>query len=63
MQVHLVTPYPEESAVLPHFRWDNITIGDYTETRVIEYDITFPPVRLSTLFHFTLLRFLFDSRF
>jgi hypothetical protein len=30
---------------LPSFVWQNITLGDYTEARVVEYNISFPPVR------------------
>ncbi|KAJ7872064.1 cleft lip and palate associated transmembrane protein [Mycena leptocephala] len=28
---------------LPSFVWQNITLGDYTEARVVEYNISFPP--------------------
>jgi hypothetical protein len=30
---------------LPQFVWKNITYGDYTETRVINFDVNFPDVR------------------
>ena len=30
---------------LPHFVWDNITFGDWQESRTIEYDVKLPPVR------------------
>ena len=30
---------------LPQFIWKNITYGDYTDTRVINFDIEFPDVR------------------
>jgi len=61
MQVYLTTLVPGESNLLPHFRWDNITFGDYADSRVVEYDITFPPVRL---LHFLVLFpiFLTDTR-
>ncbi|KAJ7739934.1 cleft lip and palate associated transmembrane protein [Mycena metata] len=28
---------------LPSFVWENLTFGDYTESRVVEYNINFPP--------------------
>ncbi|KAJ6458642.1 cleft lip and palate associated transmembrane protein [Mycena vitilis] len=28
---------------LPNFVWSNLTFGDWSETRVVEYDIKFPP--------------------
>ena len=31
---------------LPQFVWKNITYGDYTDTRVINFDVNFPDVRL-----------------
>lgn len=31
---------------LPNFVWENITYGDYKDSRVVEYDIVFPEVRL-----------------
>ncbi|EAU84419.2 cleft lip and palate associated transmembrane protein [Coprinopsis cinerea okayama7 len=27
---------------LPHFTWDNIQFGDWTDSRTVEYDVTFP---------------------
>lgn len=30
---------------LPHFVWENITFGDFTEARVAELDVKFPEVR------------------
>lgn len=31
-------------AELPHFIWDNITFGDWKETRTAEYDVRVPTV-------------------
>ena len=31
---------------LPQFVWKNITYGDYTDTRVINFDVNFPEVRI-----------------
>jgi len=30
---------------LPQFVWKNITYGDYTDSRVINFDVNFPDVR------------------
>lgn len=30
---------------LPNFMWENITFGDWKESRVVEYDIRIPEVR------------------
>jgi hypothetical protein len=32
----------DRDAGLPNFVWQNITYGDYTDSRVVEYDIAFP---------------------
>ncbi|KAJ3559212.1 hypothetical protein NM688_g478 [Phlebia brevispora] len=48
MHVYITTsPYGDvfsgrERDTLPHFVWDNITFGDWTESRVVEYDINLP---------------------
>ena len=34
-----------ELDTLPHFVWRNITFGDWSDTRTIEYDINLPSVR------------------
>lgn len=31
------------SESLPNFVWENLTFGDYSEARVVEYNINFPP--------------------
>ncbi|KAJ7432996.1 cleft lip and palate transmembrane protein 1-domain-containing protein [Mycena galericulata] len=33
----------DEDEGLPSFTWENITFGDYTEERVVDYNIKFPP--------------------
>lgn len=30
---------------LPKFVWENVTFGDWKESRVVEYDVNFPEVR------------------
>ncbi|KAF9450961.1 cleft lip and palate transmembrane 1 [Macrolepiota fuliginosa MF-IS2] len=32
----------DEEAGLPHFVWENVTYGDYTDSRAVNYDINFP---------------------
>jgi len=34
----------DEAAGLPHFVWKDITFGDWSDTRVVNYDIKFPEV-------------------
>lgn len=34
---------------LPHFVWENITFGDWKESRTAEYDVKLPPVSLVDL--------------
>lgn len=33
-----------QDADLPHFVWDNITFGDWSDIRTVEYDVHLPPV-------------------
>lgn len=35
----------DKEAGLPHFVWENITFGDFSDSRVVNYDIKFPEVR------------------
>lgn len=50
MHVHLTTsPYSPFSRQgknedLPHFVWDNITFGDWSDSRAVEYEIDIPEV-------------------
>lgn len=34
----------DEEAGLPHFVWENITYGNHTDSRAVNYDIKFPQV-------------------
>ncbi len=34
----------DNEAGLPHFVWENITLGNYGDSRVANYDIKFPEV-------------------
>lgn len=36
----------DQDAGLPSFVWENITFGDYKDSRVVEYNVNFPDVRL-----------------
>ena len=36
-----------QDADLPYFVWDNITFGDWSEARTVEYDVNLPPVSKS----------------
>jgi len=34
---------PSQDAALPNFVWENITFGDWDDSRVVQYDIRLPP--------------------
>lgn len=34
---------------LPNFSWENITFGDWSESRMVDYEIHIPEVSLSLL--------------
>jgi hypothetical protein len=36
-------------SVLPHFVWENISFGDWKESRVAEYDVKLPEVSIPCL--------------
>ena len=38
-----------QDADLPHFVWDNITFGDWSDIRTVDYDVNLPPVSKSLL--------------
>jgi Cleft lip and palate transmembrane protein 1 (CLPTM1) len=42
-----VFTHPEDD--LPHFTWGNINYGDWTESRTVEYEVTFPKVSRSVI--------------
>lgn len=35
---------PDQDKDLPNFVWENLTFGDYTATRVAEFNVNFPEV-------------------
>ena len=39
----------KEDVDLPHFVWDNITFGNWDDTRSIDLDVPIPPVSISFL--------------
>lgn len=40
----------DHEAGLPHFVWENITYGDFSDSRVERYDVNFPEARALNLF-------------
>jgi hypothetical protein len=38
---------------LPRFVWENITFGDWKETRTAEFNVQIPPVRLTAFLNYT----------